>query len=216
MPWSINGRIEYRDPNDPPPSSEPSNLQTLTSSGGQYNVSPEKLKTDQKQKVKNQDNPKYQLEQALSGAVEAYFAVLMQDGSGHDAGMAAKAQLAGGLASTINPLVSNAVGGGLLGGLLGSLGGGLVGWGLSKAFRLDRQGFDYDTPNPGALYNSAAMQKQYTLPSSKYFFPSGRSNTSSFEQQNTFNITGGPKTGERVVRALNDFDLLMQDNRGRA
>lgn len=203
--------------NDPNiPGFGPSGIGGLTGSAGQYQQEWEKLKTDKEKKLKDSQNPELLLQQALAGAIGSYFDILMRGGTGHEAGLAAKGQLVTGLVRTAQPWISQAIGGGFGGALLGALGGGLLGWGLSAALGLDKQGFDYDVPDPGPIANSAQFQKQYTLPSSKYFFPSGRSNTGTFKQTNTFNITGGPKTGERVVRAISDFDILMQDSRGYA
>ena len=104
----------------------------------------------------------------------------------------------------------------MLGGVGGALVGGLLGWGIASLFGLGNKAVKYDKPIPTIVTNTGEFMKMYTLPSSRYFNPTGRSFApSQFNQTNQFNITGGPKTAQRVQQGLSDFALLQQFNRGR-
>ena len=152
----------------------------------------------------------------LAGAISAYFNTLAGGGTGSDAGLAAKQQLAGGLATVAKTFGAQAFGGGIGGALAGALLGGVVGWGLSAVLGLNKpRAIEHDKPGRMPIMNALDMIKLFTLPGSGYFQPTGR-NTGpvQFYQNNTIQVQGGAKQATRLQSALTDPLLLRQLDRG--
>ena len=155
---------------------------------------------------------------ALGNAIGAYFDALSRGATSGDAAFAAKQQLAGGLANTLTQGITGGLGGGLAATLGGPILGGLISWGISAAFGLNKpRPVEWDEPKPVIITNVLDFIKLFTLPSSAYFVPTG-GNTSAVNlaQQNTINISGGPRTGSRVIDALTSPQLAQQARRGLA
>lgn len=111
--------------------------------------------------------------------------------------------------------------GGVAGPVLGALGGAAVSFGLSMLlnglFKKNSRGPDESQkPWDVRVTNWPEFFKQWVLPHSAYYQPSGLYNQRSIIQHNnnTINVSSGPKVAERVQRAITDQAFQDQLSRG--
>lgn len=146
--------------------------------------------------------------------IGAYFSALQQGATGKDAIKAAEQSFTGNFSSGMGSLVSNEVGG-VAGMILGPLAGGLIGWGLSKIFKLGKKP-PQDRPQVSAwIENPASAFQANVLPTSAYATPIHGNELQQMVQYKSqvFHFPDSPQFQQKVASAINE-DVMNQWKRG--